>query len=47
MKLTSQALPSSEAFKTNTAAHLDALAQVREVAQAAALGGVKNPASGI
>jgi 3-methylcrotonyl-CoA carboxylase beta subunit len=39
MKLSSQALPSSEQFKANTAAHLDALAQVREVAQAAALGG--------
>lgn len=39
MKLTSQALPSSEQFKTNTAAHLEALGQINEVAQAAALGG--------
>jgi 3-methylcrotonyl-CoA carboxylase beta subunit len=39
MKLNSQALPSSEAFKANTAAHLDALAQVRDAAQAAAFGG--------
>ena len=41
MKLMSQALPSSEAFKTNTGAHLEALAQVREAAQAAAFGGVE------
>ena len=39
MKLSSQALPSSEVFKANTAAHLDALAQVREAAAAAAFGG--------
>lgn len=39
MKLSSQALTSSEAFKSNTTAHLDALEQVREVAQAASLGG--------
>ncbi len=39
MKLTSQALPSSEGFKANRAAHLEALAQVRDVADAAALGG--------
>jgi 3-methylcrotonyl-CoA carboxylase beta subunit len=39
MKLSSQAFPSSEAFKANTAAHLEALAQVREAAQAAAFGG--------
>jgi 3-methylcrotonyl-CoA carboxylase beta subunit len=39
MKLNSQALPSSEAFKANTTAHLEALAQVREAAQAAVLGG--------
>ena len=39
MKLTSQALPSSDAFKTNIAAHLEALSQVRAAAEAAALGG--------
>ncbi|MGB3243617.1 MAG: carboxyl transferase domain-containing protein [Sulfitobacter sp.] len=39
MKLTSQALPSSEAFKANQTAHLEALAQVREAADAGALGG--------
>jgi len=39
MKLSSQAIPSSEAFKANTTAHLDALAQIREAADAAALGG--------
>ena len=39
MKLTSQALPSSDAFKANQTAHLDALAQIREAAQAAAFGG--------
>lgn len=39
MKLTSQALPSSETFKANQAAHLDALAQVTDAAQAAAFGG--------
>ncbi len=39
MKLTSQAVPSSEAFKANKAAHLAALAQVEEAAQAAAFGG--------
>ena len=39
MKLSSQALPSSEGFKANQAAHLEALEQVRTVAEAAALGG--------
>ncbi len=39
MKLASQALPSSEGFKANTAAHLDALARVQEAAEAARLGG--------
>lgn len=39
MKLTSQALPSSDAFKANQAAHLDALAPIRVAADAAALGG--------
>ncbi|MEM7519637.1 MAG: carboxyl transferase domain-containing protein [Pseudomonadota bacterium] len=39
MKLTSQALPSSEAFKANTAAHLEALAAVRAAADTAAQGG--------
>lgn len=39
MKLTSQTLPSSEGFKANTAAHLEALSQVRQVADHAALGG--------
>ena len=39
MKLTSQALPSSEAFKANRTAHLEALAQVAEAAREAALGG--------
>lgn len=39
MKLTSQALPSSETFRANQQAHLAALAQVREAADVAALGG--------
>ncbi|MBW4707893.1 methylcrotonoyl-CoA carboxylase [Roseobacter sp. YSTF-M11] len=39
MKLTSQALPSSESFKANRAAHLDALAEIAAAAEAAALGG--------
>jgi len=39
MKLTSQALPSSEAFRSNRAAHLDALDVVRQAAQTAASGG--------
>jgi len=39
MKLHSQARPSSEAFKANEAAHLDALAEIDAAAQAAALGG--------
>lgn len=39
MKPTSQILPSSDAFKTNEAAHLAALDEVRVAAEAAALGG--------
>ncbi len=39
MKLKSKALPSSEGFKANRAAHLDALAQISEVAEAARMGG--------
>jgi len=39
MKLTSEALPSSEAFRANRAAHLDALSVVQEAAEAAAFGG--------
>ena len=39
MKLTSQALPSSDAYKANEMAHLKALSEVREAAEAAALGG--------
>ncbi len=39
MKLTTQALPSSDAFKANQLAHLDALAQISKAAEAAALGG--------
>ncbi|MGC3936595.1 carboxyl transferase domain-containing protein [Roseobacter sp. EG26] len=39
MKLTSQALPSSEAFKTNCLAHLEALAEIAAAADHAALGG--------
>ena len=39
MKLTSKALPSSEAFQANRAAHLDALETVRAAAALAAAGG--------
>jgi len=39
MKLTSKAMPSSEGFKQNQAAHLDALAQISEAAEAARMGG--------
>ncbi|MFK7879148.1 carboxyl transferase domain-containing protein [Roseobacter sp.] len=39
MKLTSQALPSSEAFKANCDAHLAALSEITNAAAAAALGG--------
>lgn len=39
MKLTSQALPSSEGFKVNRAAHLAALDEISQAAQAAAQGG--------
>ena len=39
MKLVSKALPSSEGFQQNRAAHLDALAQISEAAGLAAAGG--------
>ncbi|MDW3222301.1 MAG: carboxyl transferase domain-containing protein [Paracoccaceae bacterium] len=39
MKLTSHALPSSEGFRSNRAAHLDALGEIAQAAEAAALGG--------
>ena len=39
MKLTSKAMPSSEGFKQNQSAHLDALAQISEAAEAARMGG--------
>ncbi|MDG1168969.1 MAG: carboxyl transferase domain-containing protein, partial [Sulfitobacter sp.] len=39
MKLSSQALPSSESYKANEAAHLEALALVQQASEAAALGG--------
>ena len=39
MKLTSQALPSSDAFKTNVKLHLEAIETVAQAAEAAALGG--------
>ncbi|MEQ6248362.1 carboxyl transferase domain-containing protein [Sulfitobacter sp. HNIBRBA3233] len=39
MKLHSQAIASSDQFKTNEAAHLDALAEVAQAASVAALGG--------
>lgn len=39
MKLQSQVVPSSQAFKANTAAHEAALAQIAEVAASAAMGG--------
>ncbi len=39
MKLQSKALPSSDTFKANRAAHLDALDQIREAAGMAAQGG--------
>ncbi len=39
MKLQSQALPSSDAFKANVNAHLDALEPIRDAARQAALGG--------
>ncbi len=39
MKLQSKALPSSEGFKQNTKAHLEALAEICEAAEAARLGG--------
>ena len=43
MKLTSQAIPNSQGFKDNQAAHLEALAIVKEAAAAAALGGGEKP----
>ncbi|MVO15845.1 carboxyl transferase domain-containing protein [Parasedimentitalea huanghaiensis] len=39
MKLTSKVMPSSESFKQNQSAHLDALAQISEAAEAARMGG--------
>lgn len=39
MKLQSKAMPSSEGFKQNTKAHLEALAEISEAAEAARLGG--------
>ena len=39
MKLTSKALPNSAEFQANVAAHEEALAQIAQVAEAAALGG--------
>ncbi|NKX38073.1 carboxyl transferase domain-containing protein [Tritonibacter mobilis] len=39
MKLQSKAMPSSEGFKANKAAHLSALAEISEAAEAARLGG--------
>ncbi|WP_170450672.1 carboxyl transferase domain-containing protein [Ruegeria arenilitoris] len=39
MKLRSSALPSSDGFKQNRAAHLEALAQISEAAEAARMGG--------
>ena len=39
MKLTSQALPTSETYKANETAHLEALSHVAQAAEAAALGG--------
>ena len=37
MKLQSKAMPSSEGFKQNTKAHLSALAEISEAAEAAAI----------
>ncbi|WP_170466077.1 carboxyl transferase domain-containing protein [Ruegeria arenilitoris] len=39
MKLTSKAMPTSEGFKANRTAHLDALAQISSAAEAARMGG--------
>ncbi|UWR50119.1 carboxyl transferase domain-containing protein [Phaeobacter inhibens] len=39
MKLTSKAMPSSDGFKQNREAHLDALGQISEAAEAARMGG--------
>ncbi|WP_170752183.1 carboxyl transferase domain-containing protein [Ruegeria lacuscaerulensis] len=39
MKLTSKAMPKSEAFKANRTAHLDALAQISSAAETARMGG--------
>ncbi len=39
MKLTSKAMPASEGFQSNRAAHLDALAQISAAAEAARMGG--------
>ncbi len=43
MKLTSQAIPSSETFKSNRDSHLEALGVVRNAAEMAALGGGEKP----
>ncbi len=43
MKLTSQAIPSSETFKANRDSHLEALGVVRNAAELAALGGGEKP----
>ena len=45
MKLNSQALPSSESFKANEAAHLDALETIRAAAEAAAAPAEEAPAA--
>ncbi len=39
MKLTSKAMPASKGFRSNRAAHLDALAQISAAAEAARMGG--------
>ena len=45
MKLSSQAVPTSEQFQSNRAAHLDALSQIEEAAAAARMcGGEKSRA---
>ena len=43
MKLTSQALPSSEGYRANQMAHLEAIEVVRAAAEAAAAGGGEGP----
>ena len=39
MRLSSQAVPASESFKANEAAHADALKEIAAAAEAAAMGG--------